>query len=104
MLGAFKGTPYKAMEIEAALLLPEVRFERLCNRYSTNALLINAKHPIRQILIENTVNELNPEKSENTLQNTQLLQPNTQLCHLLKRINKISIHNAIEITNTNTRP
>src|SRR6266536_511413 len=104
ILGAFKGTPYKAMEIETALPSPEVRFERLCNRYSINALLVNAKHPIRQILIENTVDELNPEESENILQNTRLLRPNTQLCHLLKRINKISVHNAIETTDTDTRP
>ena len=66
MLGAFKGTPYKAMEIETALLPPEVRFERLCNRYSIKTLLINAKHPIKQILIENTVDKLNPNESENT--------------------------------------
>src|SRR6266496_4370712 len=91
MLGAFKGTPYKAMEIETALPPPEVRFERLCNRYSINALLVNAKHPIRQILIENTMDKLNPDKSENILQNTRLLRPNTQLCHLLRKINTITI-------------
>ena len=102
MLGAFKGTPYKAMEIETALLPPEVRFERLYNRYSINTLLVNAKYPIKQILIENTVDELNPNKSENTLQNMRLLRPNIQLCHLLKRINKIPIYNAIETTNANT--
>ena len=73
MLGVFKGTPYKAMEIEIVLPLLEVRFERFCNWYLINALLVNVKHFIRQILIENTVNELNPKESENILQNTQLL-------------------------------
>src|SRR6266536_2431219 len=90
ILKAFKRTPYKAMEIETALLPPDVRFERLCNRYSINTLLVNAKYPIKQILIENTIDELNPNKSKNTLQNTRLLQPNTQLCHLFKRINTVT--------------
>ena len=38
MLGAFKGSPTKALELEAALPPPEIRFEKLCNMYALRML------------------------------------------------------------------
>jgi hypothetical protein len=43
MLGAFRGSPYKALEIEAAIPPPEVRFEKACNSYSLRILLFQKK-------------------------------------------------------------
>ena len=38
MLGAFKGSPTKALELEAALPPPEIRFKKLCNMYALRML------------------------------------------------------------------
>jgi len=60
MLGAFKGSPYKALEVEAAILPPEVRFEKAYNSYSFRILLFYKNHPIRQVLYE----EIKEEEEE----------------------------------------
>ena len=46
MLGAFKGSPTRALELEAAIPYPEIRFEKLCNMYALRALRFQPSHPV----------------------------------------------------------
>ena len=48
VLGAFKKSPIRAMEIEAAIPPPEVRFNKLCQNYALRILKMNEAHPISQ--------------------------------------------------------
>jgi len=49
ILGAFKTSPSMAMEIEAAIPPPEVRFTKICKNYAFRILQIeNISHPIRK--------------------------------------------------------
>jgi hypothetical protein len=45
-LGAFKGSPIKAIEIEAAVLPVTLRPKKLCNQYAIRALTFAKTHPI----------------------------------------------------------
>ncbi len=47
ILGAFKTSPYMAMELEAAIIPPRVRFNRLCKNYALRIMQIPKNHPIR---------------------------------------------------------
>jgi hypothetical protein len=65
ILGAFKGSPTKAMGIEAAILPVSLRAEKLCHQYAIRALAFAKKHPIRraiqqqqQLLISTQLGEL----------------------------------------------
>ena len=62
MLGAFKGSPQRALEVKAAIMPPRVRFKRLCNRYALRTLYFNKKHPIIELGLEEAQDELNMEK------------------------------------------
>ena len=46
ILGAFKTSPTKAMEIEAAIPPPRVRFEKTCYNYAVRIMQMNLMHPI----------------------------------------------------------
>ena len=46
MLGAFKGSPTRALELEAAIPPPEIRFEKLGNMYALRALRFQPSHPV----------------------------------------------------------
>jgi ribonuclease HI len=49
ILGAFKTSPIEAMEIEAAVPPPEIRFEKICKGYALRILkIVDKNHPIRQ--------------------------------------------------------
>ena len=50
ILGAFKGSPIRAMEIEASILPLELRAEKLCQQYSLCLKSFSPSHPIRQAL------------------------------------------------------
>src|SRR5438876_1964106 len=47
ILGAFKTSPYMAMELEAAIISPRARFNRLCKNYALRIMQIPKNHPIR---------------------------------------------------------
>jgi hypothetical protein len=47
ILGAFKGSPTRAMEIEAAILPTDLRAEQLCQQYAIRTLSFAENHPIR---------------------------------------------------------
>ncbi len=46
ILGAFKTSPTKTMEIEAAVPPPRVRFEKTCYNYAVRIIQMNSMHPI----------------------------------------------------------
>ncbi len=46
ILGVFKISPTKAMEIEAAILPPRVRFEKICYNYAIRIIQMNLMCPI----------------------------------------------------------
>jgi hypothetical protein len=56
--GAFKGSPSKALELEAGLLPPEVRFSRACRSYSLRTLLFQYTHPITEAIVAPVRDEL----------------------------------------------
>ena len=47
MLGAFKTSLINAMELEASIPPPKVRFERICKNYAWRTLQMHENHPIR---------------------------------------------------------
>ena len=47
MLNAFKTSPINAMELEASIPSPKVRFERICKNYAWRTLQMHENHPIR---------------------------------------------------------
>src|SRR5436189_5331404 len=47
MLGAFKTSPINAMELEASISPPKVRFERICKNYAWRTLQMHENHPIK---------------------------------------------------------
>jgi hypothetical protein len=50
ILGAFRGSPIKAMEIEAAVLPVSLRAEKLCCQYALRILSFAKDHPIRKAI------------------------------------------------------
>ena len=47
ILGAFKTSPYMAMELEAAIISSRARFNRLCKNYALRIMQILKNHSIR---------------------------------------------------------
>src|SRR5204863_6645417 len=47
ILGAFKTSPIMAMELEAAIPPPKVRFQKICMNYSLRIMQLFKNHPIR---------------------------------------------------------
>ena len=58
MLGAFKGSPSRALELEAAIPPPEIRFEKLCNMHALRTLRFQPNHPVVKALQSLTEDEL----------------------------------------------
>jgi ribonuclease HI len=75
--GAFKGSPQRALELEAGLLPPSIRFEKACTRYSLRTLLFQSNHPITEAITRPVRDELAGEESDTALR--AYLQPNKRL-------------------------
>ena len=103
MTSAFRGSPYKALEIEASILLPEVRFERLYNQYAIQSLVFNKAYPIYQLLSLTTTNELDdtPYLFSSSI---RLLLPTIQLFNYIRRIEGIGFRNRLEIVYSDLKP
>ena len=61
VLGAFKTSPVKAMEIEASILPVKIRFEKICQNYAYRTLLLGQNHPIRKRVPESFPSNRNEE-------------------------------------------
>ena len=72
MLGAFKGSPTKALELETALPPPDIRFEKQCNAYALRTLRFQKTHPISVAFNDSTEDELG-EQTREPARDTQLL-------------------------------
>ena len=88
ILGAFKGSPTKALELEAALLPPQLRFEKQCYMYALRTLQFQPDHPISQALSNLTEDELG-DKTGDASNIAYIPQANTQLLTLLQRAKKL---------------
>ncbi|KJZ68630.1 hypothetical protein HIM_11979 [Hirsutella minnesotensis 3608] len=84
VLGAFKGSPIRALEAEAALPPPEVRFEKACLSYALRTLYLLPSHPIRQAYNLAVRDELADSGSD--LGALSYIRPYTQLFRLLKAL------------------
>src|SRR6266702_833268 len=110
ILGAFKGSPSQAMEIETFIPPPRIRFEKLCNNYALRILKFKENHVIKKAYIE----ENNKDRDElaasfsssssfgsknSTIRH--LLQPKTQLLSLVSRVQQLIPIWKIERTSLN---
>lgn len=89
ILGAFKGSPAKALEAEAGLPPPEIRFEKACITYGLRAALFQGSHPIKQAILQPVKDELaDSEDSDQGL--ISYIKPETQLLSLANRLNGLA--------------
>ena len=86
ILGAFRGSPHKALELEAALPPPEVRFEKLCDLYSIRILRLQRSHPIKQTYIRTARDELADTGESDGVAYIPFTAPVTQLLRLVGRL------------------
>jgi ribonuclease HI len=92
MLGAYRGSPHKALELEAAVYPPEVRLEKACNLYAVRTLRFQKNHPVKQALRAAVRDELagsNTDSASDGNQNTRYIRPSTQLFRLQHRALKL---------------
>ena len=64
MLGAFRGSPAKALELEASVPLPEVQFEKAYNTYALRIYQVPWHHPVKAAISSLTQDELGNTESE----------------------------------------
>ena len=87
ILGAFNKSPIRAMEIEAAIPPPEIRFQKACLSYSLRTLYYQRSHPIRTAYNRASRDELADSGSD--LGSISFIKPTTQLYSLLHRLKEI---------------
>ena len=95
MLGAFKRSPTKALELETALPPPEIRFEKQCNTYALRMLRFQNNHPIKTALNTLTEDELGDQAGK-AVNIAYISDVNTQLLTLLQRV-KSFVHSGWNI-------
>jgi hypothetical protein len=108
VLGAFRGSPSQAIEIEASIPPPRIRFKKLCNSYALKILKFKENHVIKKVYIEE-VNKDRDELVASTSSNSSpknstikhLLQPKTQLLSLTSRVQQLIQNWKIERTSLN---
>ena len=62
MLGAFKTSPINAMELEASIPPPKVRFKRIYKNYTWRILQMHENHPIKLRVSSSFSSHLNEMK------------------------------------------
>ena len=90
MLGAFKNSPAKALELEAAIPPPRIRFEKACNNYSLRILQFLDSHPVKKACYSLVQDELQDAEDLATM---QYIQSTTQLTSLLSRLQGLTGNN-----------
>src|SRR6266481_5480504 len=81
VLGAFRGSPTQAMEIEASIPPPRIRFEKLCNSYALRILKFKENHVVKKAYIE----EINKDRDELAASSSSSSSPrNSTIRHLLQ--------------------
>ena len=87
ILGAFGKSPIKAMELEAAIPPPEIRFQKACLGYGLRTLYFQRNHPIRLAYNRAVRDELADSNSD--LGTITFIKPTTQLYSLLDRLKAV---------------
>ena len=81
MLGAFRGSPTQAMEIEASIPPPRIRFKKLCNSYALRILKFKENHAIKKAYIK----EIDKDREELVTSSSSSPSPrNSTIRHLLQ--------------------
>lgn len=88
ILGAFKASPTRAMEIEAGLPPPSIRFEKLCNSYALRILKFHHSHAVKRAYLSSVADELETEEQDSN-RAIGFLQPASQLEHLASRNKRV---------------
>ena len=91
---AFRGSSSQAMEIEASIPPPRIRFKKLCNSYALRILKFKENHTIKKAYIEENdkdKDELATSSCSSSKNSTirHLLQPKTQLLSLVSRAQQL---------------
>ena len=97
-LGAFRSSPSKPLELEAAVLPPNIRLERQAMLYSLRVLRFAQNHPIKQavdVLIRDELGDSEDEDQGNNLLRL-LRNPKTQLQCLISRLHQLSFNSTPE--------
>ena len=80
MLEAFRGSPSQAIEIEASIPPPRIRFKKLCNSYVLRILKFKENHVIKKVYIE----EIDKDRDELAASSSSNSSPrNSTIKHLL---------------------
>ena len=81
VLGAFRGSPSQAMEIEASIPPPRIRFKKLCNSYVLRILKFKENHAIKKACIE----EINKDRDKLATSSSSSPSPRSStIRHLLQ--------------------
>ena len=79
-IGAFRGSPSQAIEIEASTPTPRIRFEKLCNSYVLRILKFKENYVIKKAYIK----EINKNREELVTSSSSSPSPrNSTIRHLL---------------------
>src|SRR6266704_1433977 len=94
VLGAFRGSSSQAIEIEASIPPPRIKFKKLCNSYALRILKFKENHAIKKAYIEENdkdKDELATSSCSSSKNSTirHLLQPKTQLLSLVSRAQQL---------------
>jgi len=94
VLEAFRESPSQAIEIEASIPPPKIRFEKLCNSYALKILKFKENHAIKKAYIKENdkdKDELATSSCFNSKNSiiSHLLQPKTQLLSLVSRAQQL---------------
>ena len=89
MLGAFRGSPHKALELEAAVLPPAVRLESHNEVYAVRTLRFHKNHPVKQA-VKKYSHESAESEAYSPSQNPSHRKITTQLVSLVSRVRKIT--------------
>lgn len=84
VLGTFKGSPTRALELEASIPPPEVRLRKACLAYSLRTLYFQKDHPVRQAYDQAARDDLADSGSD--LGALASIRPSTQLFRLLREL------------------
>ena len=81
VLGAFRGSPTQAMEIEASIPPPRIRFKKLYNSYALRILKFKENYAIKKAYIE----EIDKDREELATSSSSSSSPrNSTIRHLLQ--------------------
>jgi len=83
ILGAFKGSPTMAMEIEGGIPPPDIRFEKLCKMYSLRVLKLQRNNPIKKAYFDNDDNIKEGEGRDELGVESDLESANSTIRHIL---------------------